>query len=516
MPLPHHLLVILDGYGIAQDAAVSAIETARKPFLDHLFATYPHSTLEASGRAVGLPDGQMGNSEVGHLNLGAGRVVYQEITRIDLAIEDGSFFQNEVLRTAVERARERSGRLHLMGLFSDGGVHSHVRHLYALLELAAREGLGMEDVWVHAFTDGRDTDPRAGARYVREFDREARQIGCGQIATVIGRYFAMDRDNRWQRVRHAFDVLTTSPRAEFAADVYDDPVEALEASYARGVTDEFVEPVRIAGAPAVRDGDAVIFFNFRADRARQLTRAFTAVDFAEFDRGTDGNRPLDVHFVTFTPYDETFRLPIAFPKENLTRTMGEVISDLGLTQLRAAETEKYPHVTYFYSGGREEPFTGEERVLVPSPKVRTYDLQPEMSAPELARRVAGHIRSHRPAYVVLNFANPDMVGHTGDFDAAVRAVEAVDAAARVVIEAAIDEGYSVQVIADHGNADRMRNPDGSPHTAHTTSLVPHLIIKDGLEGGVRAGKLGDVGPTALRLMGLDVPPEMTGEVLVDL
>jgi 2,3-bisphosphoglycerate-independent phosphoglycerate mutase len=511
---PRHCLIILDGYGIAEDDAVSAIAAARKPFLDHLFATHPHGTLEASGRAVGLPDGQMGNSEVGHLNLGAGRVVYQEITRIDLAIEQGDFFSNEVLCAAAQHARQRGSNLHLMGLFSDGGVHSHIRHLEALLALAARQDLTRDQVWVHAFTDGRDTDPRAGVAYAEHFEQAAERIGVGRIATVMGRYFAMDRDHRWQRTKHAFDVLTASRGAQFAADVYESPAGALRASYAAGITDEFVEPARVAGAPAIKDGDAVVFFNFRADRARQLTRAFMEEGFSGFDRGTPDNRPLDVHFATLTPYDETFGLPIAFPKENLTQTMGEVIASRGLTQLRAAETEKYPHVTYFYSGGRELPFEGEERLLVPSPQVATYDLEPEMSAAELAQQVASYIRAHGPNYIVLNFANPDMVGHTGVFDAAVRAVEAVDAATRVVVEAAVEHGYSVQIIADHGNADYMRNPDGSPNTAHSTALVPHLIIKDGFTGPVRHGKLGDVGPTALFLMGIERPEVMTGEVLV--
>jgi 2,3-bisphosphoglycerate-independent phosphoglycerate mutase len=512
---PRHLLLILDGYGIAEDPSVSAIDAAKKPYLDHLFATYPHSTLEASGLAVGLPEGQMGNSEVGHLNLGAGRVVYQEITRIDREIDTEEFYANEALLAAVEHVRRRGTNLHLMGLFSDGGVHSHLRHLYALLALAAREGLGKEQVWVHAFTDGRDTDPRGGARYVEEFRREAELRGVGRIATIVGRYFAMDRDHRWERTKHAYCLLTASRGAQFAADVFDDPKTALDTSYEAGITDEFVEPIRIAGAPAIDDGDAVVFFNFRGDRARQMTRAFTAESFDGFDRGTDDGGPPDVHFVMFSPYDETFDLPVAFPKVNLEMTMGEVVSRAGLTQLRAAETEKYPHVTYFYSGGREDAFEGEKRILVPSPKVATYDKQPEMSVPELAQRVASHLEAHHPNYVVLNFANPDMVGHTGVFEAAVEAIEAVDAASRVVVETAVKEGYTVQIIADHGNADRMRNPDGSPHTAHTTALVPHLIIRDGFDGPIRPGKLGDVAPTALRLMGLDAPEQMGGEALVD-
>ncbi|MDX1530613.1 MAG: 2,3-bisphosphoglycerate-independent phosphoglycerate mutase, partial [Rhodothermales bacterium] len=473
------------------------------------------ATLEASGLAVGLPEGQMGNSEVGHMNLGAGRVVYQEITRIDKAIEEGDFFGNEEFKSACGFAKGRGSRLHLMGLFSDGGVHSHLRHLFALLEMAEQEGLAPDQVVVHAFTDGRDTDPQAGVAYVRQFQAEAERIGVGRIGTVVGRYYAMDRDNRWPRTAAAYGLLTAAFDGEPVPTEFDDPVDALEASYADGVTDEFVKPVRIAGTPPVADGDAVVFFNFRADRARQLTRAFTDPAFDHFDRGTPENRPLELHYVTFTPYDAEFELPVAFPKVNLTDTLGEVVSRAGLTQLRAAETEKYPHVTYFFSGGREDPFEAERRILVPSPKVPTYDLQPEMSAPELAERVAEAIRTEPPDLVILNFANPDMVGHTGVFEAAVKAIEAVDAAAKVVVEAARGNGYTVEIIADHGNADKMRNPDGSPHTAHTTALVPHLILRDGFDGPIRPGKLGDIAPTILTLMGLDVPEAMTGDVLVE-
>ena len=512
--LHRHLLLILDGYGIAEDPSVSAIDAAATPYLDGLFARYPHSMLDASGRAVGLPEGQMGNSEVGHTNLGAGRVVYQDITRIDRDIEAGDFLGNEEAASAARHALANGSRLHLIGLFSDGGVHSHLRHLYALLELAKREGLEAGHVVVHAFTDGRDTDPRGGARYVRAFQQQAAEIGAGRIGTIVGRYYAMDRDNRWARTKAAYCLLTASCASDFASDVFDDPAEALEASYARGVTDEFVEPIRIRDTPPIADGDAVLFFNFRADRARQLTRAFTDETFDAFDRGTPDGRPLDLHYVTFTPYDDDFALPIAFPKVNLDDTLGAVVARAGLSQLRAAETEKYPHVTYFFSGGREEPFPGEERILVPSPPVATYDLQPEMSVGPLAAAVADALRERHPDLVILNFANADMVGHTGVFEAAVRAVEAVDAAAKVVVEAALEEGYTVEIIADHGNADRMKNPDGSPHTAHTTVLVPHLLLRDGFEGPLRPGKLGDLAPTILTLMGLPVPEAMTGDVLV--
>ena len=502
-----HLLLILDGYGIAEDPSVSAVDAARTPFLDGLFADSPHSTLEASGRAVGLPTGQMGNSEVGHMNLGAGRVVYQDITRIDQAIEDGSFVETEAIAAAVAHATTGGTRLHLMGLVSDGGVHSHVAHVEALVRLAASKGVTGDGLVLHAFTDGRDTDPQGGAGYLRRLQDVLDETGTGVIGSVVGRYWAMDRDNRWERTQKAYRLL-----AEGGAG-YDDAPSFLEASYAAGVTDEFVEPgaLRGGGGTRIAAGDAVVFFNFRSDRGRQLTRAFTAPDFSGFDRG----ERLDLWYVTFTPYSADFDLPVAFPKQNLTDTLGEVISRAGLTQVRAAETEKYPHVTFFFNGGQEVQFEGEERILVPSPKVATYDLQPEMSAPELADRVAAAIRDRAPDLVVLNFANPDMVGHTGVFEAAVAAVEATDSAARVVVEAALEAGYTVEVIADHGNADRMRNPDGSPNTAHTTALVPHIILRDGFHGPIEPGKLGDVAPTVLHLMGVEAPDAMTGRSLVD-
>lgn len=508
-PSEKHLLLILDGYGLAEDEAVSAISAADTPYLDQLFDAHPHARLTASGEAVGLPNGQMGNSEVGHMNLGAGRVVYQEITRINKSIRDESFYENEPLVQAARHAKRGNKKLHLLGCFSDGGVHSHVDHLYALLELAKREGLDRRQVCVHAFTDGRDTDPHGGTDYVWEFQQRADRIGVGRIVSIVGRYYAMDRDERWDRTERAYQLLT-----EGEGRVFSDPVEALQDSYSDGITDEFVEP-RLINYPdrtrtRIADGDAVIFFNFRGDRARQITRAFTEPGFDGFNRGD----ALDLEYVIFSPYDETFDLPVAFPKLNLEDTLGEVIADANKPQLRAAETEKYPHVTYFFSGGREEPFDGEERILVPSPKVATYDLQPEMSAPELAEQVAQGLSDTDYALAVVNFANPDMVGHTGDFDATVAAVEAVDAATRTVVEAALEAGYTLSLIADHGNADKLKNEDGSPNTAHTTALVPHLIIHDDVVS-IKDGKLGDVAPTILALLGMDAPEAMTGSVLVD-
>ena len=496
-----HILIILDGYGLGTDPDVSAIHHARKPFLDKLFSQYPHGTLEASGRPVGLPPGQMGNSEVGHMNLGAGRVVDQEITRVDRAIEEGTFFENPVLLRAASHAQ--NSRLHLMGLFSDGGVHSHLNHLGALCQLASRAGLSRNQVCVHAFTDGRDADPEGGFRYVQAF--ESQFGGIARIVSVIGRYHAMDRDRRWARTEKAYRLLT-----ECQGTRYSSASDALSKSYALGVTDEFVEPCVIEPV-RVEDNDAVIFFNFRADRGRQLVSAFT--QWAE-----GGPLPVktfkNLFFATLTPYDKTFGLPVAFDKVNLDHTLGEVLSAYGLQQLRVAETEKHPHVTYFFSGGRELPFEGEERILVASPKVPTYDLQPEMSAPEVALRCAAAIQAEKYDFICLNFANPDMVGHTGVFEAAVKAVEAVDQATKVVVEAALAHGYGISIIADHGNADRMRNPDGTPHTAHTTALVPHLIIKTGVVETVKNGRLADVAPTILSLMGQAVPQAMTGQILV--
>jgi len=509
-PTNKHILIILDGYGIAVDPSVSAIHHARKPYLDSLFNKYPHATLMASGLAVGLPEGQMGNSEVGHMNLGAGRIVYQDITRIDRAIEDGSFFEISVLKDACDRIRDTTQKIHFIGLFSDGGVHSHIHHLQALLKFGADQQLDSDQIMIHAFTDGRDTDPHGGSRYCDDLQDAISEEGVGRIASIIGRYWAMDRDRRWDRTQRAFALLI-----EGKGETFESPRAALESSYANGVTDEFVAPSMI-GTPEeivssrIRPADSVVFFNFRADRARQLTQALIYEEFGEFDRGSFQSP----HLTTFSDYSADFDVPVAFPDVNLKATLGEVVSELGGKQLRAAESEKYPHVTYFFSGGLEEPFPGEDRILVPSPKVATYDLQPEMSAPELADKVATSLAENDYTFVILNFANPDMVGHTGVFNAAIAAVEAIDDATRTVVDSAIANDYTINIISDHGNADCMMNPDGSPFTAHTTALVPHLIIKKGFGGPIRDGKLGDIAPTILKILELPIPAEMTGDVLI--
>ncbi|SMO43932.1 2,3-bisphosphoglycerate-independent phosphoglycerate mutase [Fodinibius sediminis] len=497
------LLVILDGYGIAEDPAVSAVDQAETPYLDGLFRDYPNSRLTASGEKVGLPEGQFGNSEVGHLNIGAGRIVPQELTRLNTAIEDGSFFANDVLCAAAEKARE-NGRIHLMGLFSDGGVHSHNNHLFALLRMARKKGI--PNTYVHAFTDGRDTDPHGGLNYVKEFEQQAAEIGTGTIASIVGRYYAMDRDNRWERTKLAYDLLVHGKGASF-----DTPEEALQASYEDEVTDEFVKPKLINQSPdsRIQKGDVVIFYNIRGDRARQITRALIEPGFSEFE--VEDN--LNLHYATFTAYDETFDVEVAYPPLRLQNTLGEVVSRHHLNQLRIAETEKYPHVTYFFNGGEEEPFEGEERILIPSPKVATYDLQPEMSAPEVADTLCKELKTEKFHLGILNFANPDMVGHTGDMQAAIRAVETIDSQLKKVVDTATDHDYKIVIIADHGNADRMIDENGNPHTAHTSAPVPALIINEPKAQHMHDGILADVAPTLLKLMDLPQPQEMTGSPL---
>lgn len=502
-PASKSLLIILDGYGLAEDPEVSAIERADTPFIDSLFKRYPHARLSASGTDVGLPEGQFGNSEVGHLNIGAGRVVPQELSRINKAISDGSFYTNEVLNAAM-RAASGKGRLHIMGLFSEGGVHSHNDHLYALLELARQSGI--DQVWVHAFTDGRDTSPTGGADYARRFRKRSGEIGCGTLASIVGRYYAMDRDNRWDRTRKAYDLLVRGEGRD-----YEDPVRALENAYREGQTDEFMPPLKHTGSPEsrIQEEDVIIFYNIRGDRARQLTRAFLEDPFDRFPV-----EELDPRYVTFTRYDKTFeKARVAFPPLRIRNTLGEVVSRHHLRQLRIAETEKYAHVTYFFNGGEEPPLEGEDRILIPSPPVATYDLQPEMSAPEVADALCAQLITEKHAFCVLNFANPDMVGHTGVMEAAVRAVEAVDTQLEKVVGTALEHGYKMLIIADHGNADCMVQEDGSPHTAHTSAPVPVLLLGEGPGARLQDGILADVAPTLLKMMGLEAPPEMTGKPL---
>lgn len=498
------LLIILDGFGLAENTDVSAIDKASKPFIDSLFDNNPHSKLSAGGSDVGLPDGQFGNSEVGHLNIGAGRIVPQELTRINDAIKDGSFYENPTLTTAVEKARQK-GRIHFIGLFSDGGVHSQNTHLYALLKLA--NAAGIDHSYVHAFTDGRDTSPQGGISYVKEFQKQAREIGTGEIASITGRYYAMDRDNRWERTQKAYDLLVNGK-----GDAFDNPLKALQASYDEGITDEFVKPKVINQSPdsRIQQNDVVVFFNFRGDRARQLTKALTEKDFNQFNVQQD----LDLHYVTFTSYDETFhQVKVAYPALEINSTIGEIVSSHHLNQLRIAETEKYPHVTYFFNGREEPPFEGEDRILLPSPKVATYDLKPQMSAPEVTDALCEQLKREYYHLGILNYANPDMVGHTGDMDATVQAVEAIDQQLKKLVKTATEHGYKTLVIADHGNADCMIKSDGSPHTAHTTALVPALILNDSEARELKDGILADVAPTLLKLMGLPQPEEMTGNPL---
>lgn len=497
------LLCILDGFGVSEPGSGNAVEAASTPHLDALFADWPHTTLDASGLAVGLPEGQMGNSEVGHLNIGAGRVVFQELTRIDLAIADGSLNDNEVLGVAIDGATAHGGAVHFMGLLSDGGVHSHQNHLYALVDMARQRGAS--EVWVHCFLDGRDTPPESGLGYIERLESELARIGRGRIATVMGRYYAMDRDNRWDRVEKAWRAIVLGEGVPA-----DSATEAVRESYAAGVTDEFVVPSVVAPA-RVSDGDAVVFFNFRPDRARELTRAFTDATFEGFDRPV---RP-DVEFVCLTEYDPTIDAAVAFPKSLPDNVLADVLAAHGLRQLHIAETEKYAHVTFFLNGGVEPPKTGESRILVPSPKVATYDLKPEMSAPQVAEELVAAIRSDAADVYIVNFANCDMVGHTGVFMAAVRAVEAVDGAVGRVIGAITEKGGCALVTADHGNAETMVDADGAtPFTAHTISPVPLVCVLKGVSALADGGILADVAPTLLAMIGVEAPREWTGRSLL--
>ena len=501
-------LLIMDGFAWTEDTAKSAIEASGYPNLKRYLAAYPHATLGASGRSVGLPDGQMGNSEVGHLNIGAGRIVYQELTRITKEIEDGTFFANAPLIAAMDGAKKNGKKLHCYGLLSSGGVHSHNTHLYALLKMAKERGV--PEVVVHCFLDGRDVSPTSGAGFVRELQEKIAEIGCGVIGSVMGRYYAMDRDNRWDRVEKAYRCMT-----ECAGKQADDAAAAVEASYAAGVTDEFVEPTVIATAGKtypIEEGDSVIFFNFRPDRAREITRALTQPGFDGFPV-----RDLHLNYVCFTQYDATFRgVAIAFPPQRLDNTLGEYLAACGKTQVRIAETEKYAHVTFFFNGGVEKANPGEDRILVPSPKVATYDLKPEMSAFEVCDKALEAMDSGKYDVMILNFANCDMVGHTGVFEAAKKAVDTVDACMGKLLDRIVAEGGTAIVTADHGNADCMVAEDGSPFTAHTTNPVPVLLVSEAHKGDQlrKDGILADLAPTLLTCMGLKIPPEMTGKSLI--
>lgn len=509
MTIPNPLvLIVLDGFGVRDNGADNAIALARTPNLDHFFATYPHTTLDASELRVGLPEGQMGNSEVGHLNIGAGRVVYMDSTRISLAVRNGTLQENPALAGAMDRVRER-GALHLLGLLSDGGVHSYQEHLEGLLRVARARGLSR--VFVHAFLDGRDTPPASGAGYMEKLQAFLAELGLGRVAVVSGRYYAMDRDKRWERTEKAWRamVLGEGPRAF-------DPVAAVRASYASNLTDEFMVPLVTSepdGTPVgtMADGDSAIFFNFRADRARQLTAALTQPSFAGFPRPVFPG----LHFVCMTEYDASFGLPVAFAPQPLTNILADVLAAHGLSSLRIAETEKYAHVTYFFNGGHEAPWPGEERVLVPSAKVATYDLKPEMSAFEITEALLARLAQAQAAVVVGNFANPDMVGHTGVLPAAVRAVEVVDECLGRLAQDVLARGGALLVTADHGNCEVMRDHEtGQPHTAHTTRPVPFILIQEGARGPLReGGALEDVAPTMLGLLGLEKPKEMTGRDL---
>lgn len=495
-------LIILDGWGIGDKSKSDAIYTANTPFMDQLLATYPNATLGTSGEDVGLPEGQMGNSEVGHLNIGAGRIVYQELTRINKSIRDGEFFESKVLLEAFEKAKNEQRKLHFIGLVSDGGVHSSIDHLTALCDLAKTKGI--QQTYVHAFMDGRDCDPKSGAGFIGELEKHI-QAGPVKIASVIGRYYAMDRDNRWERIQKAYDLMTKG-----VGESFNSGIEAVRASYANGITDEFIEPSLIDPEGLIENGDVVISFNFRTDRPREISIALTQKDLKEYNMSR-----LNLHYVTMTKYDDTFsNVHVIYEKDNLTNTLGEVISIAGKSQIRIAETEKYPHVTFFFSGGKEETFAGEERILINSPKVPTYDLQPEMSAFEVRDAITEALRNKKPDFFCLNFANPDMVGHTGVYEAIVKAVETVDSCLSSVVGTGTELGYEFIVIADHGNADYAINLDGSPNTAHSSNRVPVIFVTHETEYRISDGILADVAPTILDRMHIEKPTEMTGVSLL--
>lgn len=500
-------LVILDGWGIAKDKNVSAIDKANTPFIDSLYRLYPNSKLEASGLEVGLPEGQMGNSEVGHMNLGAGRIVYQDLVKINLAVDNNELAKETVLIEAFTKAKEQGKKVHIMGLLSDGGVHSHMNHLKGLIN--ASEEFGLENVYIHAFTDGRDTDPQGGIKYLKDLE-EYLQNKTAKVASLIGRYYAMDRDKRWERVKLAYDLLVHGK-----GDGFSNSIDAIQQSYIDGKTDEFVLPRLILNKEnqplaLIEEGDIVINFNFRTDRGRQISMALTQQDFHE-----QNMHKMKLHYVTMTRYDDTFEnVEVIYEKDNLSDTLGEVLSVHEKTQIRIAETEKYPHVTFFFSGGREKEFKGEKRLMCPSPKVATYDLQPEMSAYELRDLIIPELEKGTTDFVCLNFANPDMVGHTGVMEAAVKACEVVDSCAQSVVEAGLKQDYSFIIIADHGNSDCMMNEDGSPNTAHTTQPVPCFLVSNEKNLKIKDGILGDIAPTILDIMDVKQPSAMTRKSII--
>ncbi len=499
------MLMILDGWGVAPASDVNAATLAQTPNLDRYFAEFPHTTLEASGMEVGLPEGQIGNSEVGHLNIGAGRIIYQSLTRITKAIKDGDFFNNEVLCACMDKTKDAGKALHLMGLLSDGGVHSNINHLIALLEMAKARGL--EKVYVHAFLDGRDVPPKSAVGFIKQLQEAIAGMAFGKIATVMGRYYAMDRDNRWDRLEKAYKTLVLGDGKLVA-----DPVQGVEASYEAGITDEFVEPMVVEGVDAkITSGDGIIFFNFRPDRARQITRALNDAEFPHFERPASA---LPVNFVCMTQYDATIDAPVAYPPEEYTETLGEVLAKEGKRQLRIAETEKYAHVTFFFNGGVEEPNLNEERILINSPKVATYDLQPEMSAYDVTDALLAELDKDKFDVVVLNYANPDMVGHTGVLPAAIKAMEAVDECVGKVVDKVLSLGGSVCITADHGNLEKMAEADGTPHTAHTTNIVPFILVSNE-EHKLHSGVLADIAPTMLELLNIEKPAVMTGSSLIE-
>jgi 2,3-bisphosphoglycerate-independent phosphoglycerate mutase len=507
------ILAILDGWGLGMNPDVSALDKANTPFIDNCLKNFPHTTLEASGLAVGLPAGQMGNSEVGHMNLGAGRVVYQNLVKLNMAVENGTLGQEKVIQDAFEYAKKENKKVHFIGLVSNGGVHSHINHLKGLLTAAKEFGLN-ENVFVHAFTDGRDCDPLSGKGFIEELQNHMEET-TGKLATIVGRYYAMDRDKRWERVKLAYDALV-----EGIGEQSTDALASIQQSYNNNVTDEFLKPVilmhttetgNIVPVAKIIDNDVVICFNFRTDRGREITEVLSQKDFPEFFM-----KKLNLYYVTLTSYDKTFQnVKVVFNENVLQDTMGEVLERNHKTQIRIAETEKYPHVTFFFSGGREEEFVGEKRLLCPSPKdVPTYDLKPEMSAYDITNAIVPELENGTADFVCLNFANTDMVGHTGVFSAAVKAAEVVDSCIEKVATAAYENGYAVFILADHGNSDVMINPDGTPNTQHSTNLVPFIVMDKDHTWNLKSGKLGDVAPTILKVMGVDAPEAMTGDILV--